>query len=61
MANERARVLVVGDADQRDMYLASDDQQRLSTFADWTFLACRDGAPADSAEWSERTSAADSV
>ena len=61
MANERARVLVVGDADQRDMYLASDDQQRLSTFADWTFLACRDGAPADSAEWSERTSVADAI
>ncbi|MDP6700612.1 MAG: hydroxyacid dehydrogenase [Candidatus Latescibacteria bacterium] len=61
MATERVRVLVAGDADQRDDYLASDDQERLAAFADWTFVPCKDGQPLAEAEWGERVGAAEAI
>ena len=68
MAIERPKVFVAGEAEQRDTYLAPDDQQRLSEFADWTFLPCGagallgdDGQELDEEAWLVRTSEAEAL
>ena len=44
MASERPKVLVAGDVDDKELYLAPEDQRRLASFADWNFVPCKDGA-----------------
>ena len=68
MAGERPKILVAGDVDERDVYLAPDDQQRLAAFADWAFLPCKkgallgtDGQPQDEQAWIERVSDAEAI
>ena len=61
MADERAKVFVAGNVDDKDLYLAPEDRQRLASFADWAFLPCKNGAlldadgqPQDEDAWIER-------
>ena len=68
MANERPKVLVAGGVDDKELYLAPEDQQRLASFADWSFVPCKEGAflgtdgqPQDEEAWIERIGDAEAI
>ena len=68
MVSERPKVLVAGGVDDKELYLAPEDQQRLASFADWSFVPCKEGAllgtdgqSQDEEAWIERIGDAEAI